>query len=290
MRWVYLYFLILLGLNNFISAQNLSADSLLRFYINKSDSIASQNTRQALEFSKMAYKIAKTKSDSNLITSISLQMAELYKRLAIMDSAKLYIYSAFAIAKQNNNYDELIKAYIALGELNRAMYHADTADVYIRSALNLSFENKIYKYLPEAYNRMAAIYFEKYFNKNLSPDTNYFYKSINYVDSSFYYAEITNDSSINISNYNILGACYSSLKNYNKSNYYLNLAKLYAERTGAYNELPVIYKNIGKNYLTTKQYTKAIKTGIMAAKLADKLEIQELSYFAYKLVYSEYLN
>ncbi len=290
MRWIYLYFLILLGLNNFISAQNLSADSLLRFYINKSDSIASQNTRQALEFSKMAYEIAKTKSDSNFITSISLQMAELYKRLAIMDSAKLYIYSAFAIAKQNNNYDELIKAYIALGELNRAMYHADTADVYIRSALNLSFENKIYRYLPEAYNRMAAIYFEKYFNKNLSPDTNYFYKSINYVDSSFYYAEITNDSSLNISNYNILGACYSSMKNYEKSNYYLKLAKLYAERTGAYNELPVIYKNIGKNYLITKQYTKAIETGIMAAKLADKMELQELSYFAYKIVYSAYFN
>ncbi len=290
MKWVYLHFFILWGLNNFVSAQNLSADSLIRFYIYKSDSIESKDTRQALEFSKMAYEIAKTKSDSIFITSISLQMAELYKRLAVMDSAKLYIYSAFDIAKHNNNYDKLIKAYIALGELNRAMYHADTADVYIRSALNLSFENKIYRYLPEAYNRMAAIFFEKYFNKNLSPDTNYFYKSINYVDSSFYYAEITNDSSFNISNYNILGASYSSLKNYKKSNYYLNLAKLYAERTNSYNELPVIYKNIGENYLAAKQYSKAIQTGIRAAKLADKLELQELSYFAYKLVYSAYFN
>jgi len=270
-----------------LTAQIVKKDSI-QLFITKSDSLVTINSRQAIKYAEKAYEIAVAERDSFYIVNSALELANLYKNIALMDTAKFYIYNALEIAKKSKDFANLIKAYIAIGELNRAMYHSEVADEYIRSALNISFEKGILNDLAYAYNRMAAIYFEKFYNKKLLADSNYFYRAINYVDSSFYYAKMFNDSTFDISNYNILGACYSSLNDFDKSNYYLFLALEKAQKNNIRDELSIIYKNIGTNYLKNKQFKKSIEFGKKGALLADKLELQELAYFSYKLIYEAY--
>jgi len=270
-----------------LAAQQVEKGSI-QFYINKSDSLLKSNSRQSIIYAEKAYEKALEEKDSFYIADVALKLANLYKSIAVMDTAKFYIYQALEIAKQNQNFESIIKAYITLGELNRAVYHADIADEYIRSALNISFKQGILNYLPYAYNRMAAIYFEKFYNNKLPADSNYFYQAINYVDSSFYYAKLIKSNSFDVSNYNILGACYTALNDFDKSNYFLFLALEEAQEYKLYDELPLIYKNIGSNYFKNKQYKKAVEFGQKGFLLADKLELQEISYFSYKLVYDAY--
>ncbi len=282
-----LFLIFLLNFNIKIKAQSKENKNFDKYYIFANKYI-NKNTQKSILYSDSAFQTASQIKDTSAIVKASLFLTDLYKDKAMMDSAKKFVYLALKLSEESKAYSLLIKSYIALGELNRAMYHSDIADVYIKSAIDISNEKGILKYMPYAYNRMAAIYFEKFFNKKIKPDSNFFYKSIKYVDTSLFWSEKFNNSYYLVSNYNILGADYSVLKKYNKSNKYLLLAFEGAKKINDLENMSLIYKNIAQNYFEKKEYEKAIEMAKKGAEIADSLQFQEIAWFNYKLIYNIY--
>ena len=188
-----------------------------------------------IQIAKQNYKVAVINKDTSKIIKLNIKLFELYKSIDIVDSAKKYLYSAITLSEKSKDFNSLIKSYISLAELLRATYHSDVADKYIYSAIEISFHNKIYSNIPYAYNRLGAIFFEKFFNKNLPKDSSYIYKAIQYVDTSMIWLKKLNTNIDEISNYNILGACYSVLGKYEKSNVFfgkaMSLSKMYNDQS-----------------------------------------------------------
>ncbi len=242
-----------------------------------------------IKIKKKYFKVLENQDTDSLI-KVSLKLSEYYKALDIIDSAKEYLYKAISLSDKKKDYNNLILSYITLAELLRATYHSDIADRYIYSAFEISFHKNIYTYLPYAYNRLAAIFFEKFYNKNIPQDTANIYKAIEYVDSSFFWSKKLNTEEEQISNYNILGACYSTLKDYEKSMFYLRKALELLKNKNDIGTLPYIYKNIAEVYYKIGNIDSAVFYAEKSANLANKYKLNEAAWFAYDLLTTIYVE
>ncbi|OFX43773.1 MAG: hypothetical protein A2046_05135 [Bacteroidetes bacterium GWA2_30_7] len=241
------------------------------------------NLDSALHYSYLAQSIAKRISNRSLFADTYYSLGVIFKNKGVVDSANYYLFNSLKIYENLKDIDNVIKLNISIGEYYRSTYNLNKAVQYLKKSITLSQNYNLYGFLPSAYNRLGAVYFELSIN-NSALDAIYedtIYKSISYIDSSNYWSSRINTKSYNISNNNILGACYQNLKNYDKANLFLLKALNEAENEKKIIELPMIYRNISLNYMKLKNYKKAEAMALEGAKIADSLGINTSLMFNY---------
>ena len=218
-------------------------------------------------------KIQKDKNKNILIAGEYYQKGVKFKTDNISDSAYFYLIKAKEEFENSNDFLNLIKTNTALSEYYRSIYMLNNATRYANEAIRISYKNKLFIHLPYIYNRLAAIFFEKAVDNS---KINSFYQdttqlAIRFVDSSEYWSKKLNYSNYKISNYNILGACYKNLKMHDTAIYFLKEALTIALYKGATDELPMLYRNLGANYLTKGKYDIAISHANRGVAYSDSL-------------------
>ncbi len=233
------------------------------------------NSDSSLFYFRKALNLTKRINNESLLADIYLSGGKTFREIGVMDSANFYLFKSLSLYENIGDNENIIKAKVGLGEFYRAIALYSESITYLKQALILSKKYSIHSYLPQIYNRLGATYYE--YNRNL--DT--IRKAIAYIDTSRLWAKKINDFSTNSSNYNVLGASYQNLMEYEKANDFLYRALNEADLNGEIIEKPMIYKNIGTNYFKLKQYDKAIEIATKGAKLADSLGINMSLWFNY---------
>ncbi|OFX17774.1 MAG: hypothetical protein A2033_02295 [Bacteroidetes bacterium GWA2_31_9] len=269
----------LINLLNRVSEANVQINIL-----NQISSIYNKiNPDSALYYAEIAYQKAIKNNLTDMLGEIYYQKGVTFKNLGTIDSSRVYLFKSLDLYENENNIEKIIQLNIAIGEFNRSIANFYKGIEYIQTAINLSFSKKMFSLLPYAYNRMAAVVFELAFmTKNGKPniDTERFHKSIQYVDTSFYWSKNNNFKSYDLSNYNILGACYQNINEYNSAISYYEKALKMADENGEIIEKPILYVNIGSSFCKSKNYDKAISYGLKGYNLADSLDIKNNMIFA----------
>ena len=242
------------------------------------------NPDSALYYSDIAIHNAGKNNTKNLFSAIYYQRGVSFKNKGIIDSARFYLFNALDLFENANDLENIILSNIEIGEFYRSINNLFKASEFIKKAIGISNNKNIYKFLPYAYNRLGAVTFELAFRDSQDDKTNYFNISIQYVDTSFFWSKKLRSNNYNLSNYNILGACYHNLLRYNIAITYYEKALKIADITGETIEKPIIYNNIGSNYCKIKNFEKAVLYGLKGYNLADSLGIKNnMIYTAYYL-------
>jgi signal transduction histidine kinase len=246
------------------------------------------NIDSAKFYAKQAYRYFENKSDTLGLINASQKLLKIYKAQANVDSAKLYGYYAIELSEKINDIPNLIFSYIELGEFTRSIYRNDISDQYVKEGIRLSHKEKIYQYLPYAYNRLAAIYFEKFFDKSLSGDSAFLYQAMNFIDSSIYWSQKTNNFSYSCSNANIKGTLMYQLGNIDLGIEELKKALQLAKKEKNFGEYPYILMNIAEAYRRKGDLKLHENYLLQAARLVDSIKYQEGQWFVYNRLFAKY--
>ncbi|QKG79120.1 tetratricopeptide repeat-containing sensor histidine kinase [Tenuifilum thalassicum] len=239
-------------------------------------------------YAKQAYRYFESKNDTLGLIDASHTLLKIYKAKANVDSAKLYGYLAIELSEKINDLPNLILSYIEIGEFSRSIYRNDISDKYVKEGIRISLKEKIYEHLPYAYNRLAAIYFEKFFDKNLAKDSSYLTQALSFIDSSFYWAGKLNDSTYNCSNANIKGTLLVHLGSIDSGIEQLKQAEELAKREKNFGEYPYILMNLAESYRRMGNIKFQEKYLLQAAHLVDSINYQEGQWFVYQRLFSKY--
>lgn len=195
-----------------------------------------------------------------------------------------YLNKAEQLYIQQNNKPNIAEVYRSKGEVYRAMGQYDLSLKWLKKAEKLFDLNKNYHGLAKTYNRFAAVYFER----NTSLDPRYIDSVVYYSDLSISYGEMNNDIQLIVSTYNILGALYLNIGNYELSEKNLMLAKQIAYSSQAYSDLPVIYYNLAKLSYKCNRIDESIKYADTANIKAQIHSQPQFSYLSLLMLNSLY--
>lgn len=247
------------------------------------------NLDSSIYYARSALSFAKHANNKNQLADCYYSLGIAFRNMGILDSAGSYLFGALDAF---TNIEKKTATTIAIGEYYRANSELGKAGTYIYQAISKIKESKRKDMLPYAFNRLAAVYFEMSVNNavidGIFEDT--LYKTIALVDSSLYWSEKLNTTNYHVSNYNILGACYQKIGEYDKAIIYLNLALREAKRNNEIMEMPMLYRNISLNYLKTKKFGMAKEMALTGARMADSLKTNSglaFNYYALMLIGEE---
>lgn len=244
------------------------------------------NLDSSIFYAQKALLLAKKINNKSLIADSYFTLGTTYKSIGKLDSAGYFLFGALDLYKDE---EKKIITTIAIGEYYRANAELEQASFFLNKAINDARKTKNFKNLPHAFNRLGAVYFELSVDNSvidgIFKDT--LYKTIAIIDSSFFWSEKLKINKYQVSNYNILGACYRLMKKYDKSIYYLNFALQEANENNKIVEIPMIYRNLSLNYLETKQFDLAKTMALNGAAMADSLKLNSslaFNYYALMLI------
>jgi len=237
----------------------------------------------ALYFSQIAVTSSKNFSNTELHAGTYYTHGIIFRKNEINDSAYYYLLKALDLFEKAGNAENKIITLIDIGDHYRASHELEKAATAVRKAIHSSLLLRIPDHLPYAYNRLGAIVYERSFNHAFTDSifTDSFAKAIRCIDSSFHWSDKTNIHKFHSSNYNILGACYMHLKEYQKASKYLIEALTDAEIT----DKPIIYRNIGMNFYKLGEFEKANTMALSGVSLADSIRQNSSLWQNYYLLY-----
>jgi signal transduction histidine kinase len=147
-----------------------------------------------------------------------------------------------------------------LGENYRATNDYDRALSHLKKAEKIFEELKDSLYLARTYNRYAAIMYQDYQNHP-------FTDAVRYALRSNDIALAKRDTSLIVNNYNILGACYNGLNDFEKAIDYLQKAISLSDSIDSV-EYPNYLNNIAHMYYRKGEFEKSIDYALKAYELA----------------------
>ncbi len=251
--------------------------------IHIAEKFSETNPDSALFYSNIALRKATQLQNNNLIADCYYELGSAYLKKEIDDSASYYLLNALNLYKEINDSDHYISTLLRLSEYYRSKSELDKAESFARKALSFSSKNNSSNHLALAYNRLGAIVFEQSINNSQKDSLykDYLVRAILYADSSSFWAEKNNEKKFQSSNDNILGACYTNLKEYDRANHYLRSALNHADLF----DKPIIYMNIGTNYLKMKDYQNAADMALAGLRIADSIKLSSGLWHNYYLLY-----
>ena len=199
-------------------------------------------TKEGMQIANEVVQYSSRINDYQSMAKAKIYLSVLARYQRELPMALDYLEDAEKLYAQLNDKPNIAEVYRSKGEVYRAMAKYDLAFKWLAKAEKLFGRLKNHHGLAKTYNRLAAVFYEQYLGLNKQYNDSVLY----YSNLSISYAESRNDISLVVSNYNILGALYTSIGDYATADNILHKALSKAISTKSNADLPVIFHNLAK--------------------------------------------
>jgi len=232
----------------------------IEYILSELDDFENNSTSESLKILETLEDLIHKNDYDEYLAELFLAYGVYWQIKADYINSTKYLTSALKEAEEHGDKHLIGRVSRQLGENYRATIDFDRAYIHLNRAKDIFTELQDSLYLARTYNRFAAILFED--NSNHSDN-----EALDYALLSNEIAKILKDTSLLVNNYNIIGACYNSMNDFDKGIFFLKKAVAITDSTNSIDYSGYLY-NLAYIYHRKGEYRKSIEYALKAYNIA----------------------